>query len=131
MTFIAYNFLQTAVALNFQTAGVEMDLNDGLFSQNGRCGYILKPDFMRSSERGFDPDHPQSHAAYHPLKLTIQVWTWDVFSMTTVGNLLATYSSWLLGNYILTNKTMVLENTPQFGIHTKFGPVMELAVVRH
>ncbi|XP_041937324.1 1-phosphatidylinositol 4,5-bisphosphate phosphodiesterase delta-4 [Alosa alosa] len=61
------------VALNFQTAGVEMDLNDGLFSQNGRCGYVLKPEFMRSSERGFDPDHPQNHNGYQPLKLTIQV----------------------------------------------------------
>ncbi|XP_012684724.2 1-phosphatidylinositol 4,5-bisphosphate phosphodiesterase delta-4 [Clupea harengus] len=61
------------VALNFQTAGVEMDLNDGLFSQNGRCGYILKPEFMRSAERGFDPDHPQNYDGYQPLKLSIQV----------------------------------------------------------
>uniref|UniRef100_A0A674BTH5 Phosphoinositide phospholipase C n=1 Tax=Salmo trutta TaxID=8032 RepID=A0A674BTH5_SALTR len=30
------------VALNFQTAGLEMDLNDGLFSQNGCCGYVQK-----------------------------------------------------------------------------------------
>uniref|UniRef100_A0A8C7Y4Y5 Phosphoinositide phospholipase C n=1 Tax=Oryzias sinensis TaxID=183150 RepID=A0A8C7Y4Y5_9TELE len=37
------------VALNFQTAGLEMDLNDGLFKQNGGCGYILKPDFMRDA----------------------------------------------------------------------------------
>nr|XP_009921251.1 PREDICTED: LOW QUALITY PROTEIN: 1-phosphatidylinositol 4,5-bisphosphate phosphodiesterase delta-4-like [Haliaeetus albicilla] len=39
------------VALNFQTAGMEMDLCDGLFSQNGRCGYVLKPPFMRDEER--------------------------------------------------------------------------------
>uniref|UniRef100_A0AAZ1WYR9 Phosphoinositide phospholipase C n=1 Tax=Oreochromis aureus TaxID=47969 RepID=A0AAZ1WYR9_OREAU len=31
------------VALNFQTAGEGMDVNDGLFSQNGCCGYVLKP----------------------------------------------------------------------------------------
>lgn len=68
-------FLHTLVALNFQTAGVEMDLNDGLFSQNGRCGYILKPEFMRSAERGFDPDHPQNYDGYQPLKLSIQVRT--------------------------------------------------------
>uniref|UniRef100_A0A665T9F0 Phosphoinositide phospholipase C n=1 Tax=Echeneis naucrates TaxID=173247 RepID=A0A665T9F0_ECHNA len=36
------------VALNFQTAGEGMDLNDGLFSQNGHCGYVLKPSFMLS-----------------------------------------------------------------------------------
>uniref|UniRef100_A0A674AG32 Phosphoinositide phospholipase C n=1 Tax=Salmo trutta TaxID=8032 RepID=A0A674AG32_SALTR len=61
------------VALNFQTAGVEMDLNDGLFSQNGRCGYILKPDFMRMSERRFDPEVPHNREGYRPLSLCIQV----------------------------------------------------------
>ncbi|KAG7263448.1 hypothetical protein CRUP_005315, partial [Coryphaenoides rupestris] len=29
------------VALNFQTAGLEMDLNDGLFHQNAGCGYVI------------------------------------------------------------------------------------------
>uniref|UniRef100_A0A8C4UYF5 Phosphoinositide phospholipase C n=1 Tax=Falco tinnunculus TaxID=100819 RepID=A0A8C4UYF5_FALTI len=43
------------VALNFQTAGMEMDLCDGLFSQNGRCGYVLKPPFMRDEETPFNP----------------------------------------------------------------------------
>ncbi len=35
------------VALNYQTAGKSMDWNDGKFLQNGRCGYVLKPDIMR------------------------------------------------------------------------------------
>ncbi|KAJ8349663.1 hypothetical protein SKAU_G00247930 [Synaphobranchus kaupii] len=61
------------VALNFQTAGVEMDLNDGLFSQNGRCGYVLKPEFMRSYERRFDPECPQNYEGYQPVSLAIQV----------------------------------------------------------
>ncbi|XP_056157049.1 1-phosphatidylinositol 4,5-bisphosphate phosphodiesterase delta-4 [Lampris incognitus] len=61
------------VALNFQTAGEGMDLNDGLFSQNGHCGYILKPDFMRQGERRFDPEAPQDRDNYQPLSLTIQV----------------------------------------------------------
>uniref|UniRef100_A0A4W4FRM3 Phosphoinositide phospholipase C n=1 Tax=Electrophorus electricus TaxID=8005 RepID=A0A4W4FRM3_ELEEL len=61
------------VALNFQTAGVEMDLNDGLFGQNGRCGYVLKPLFMRSAEKQFDPEHPQMLDRSGPLTLTIQV----------------------------------------------------------
>ncbi|XP_072289087.1 1-phosphatidylinositol 4,5-bisphosphate phosphodiesterase delta-4 [Eucyclogobius newberryi] len=61
------------VALNFQTAGEGMDLNDGLFSQNGGCGYILKPSFMREVERRFDPDNPQKLDGYRPLVLTIQV----------------------------------------------------------
>uniref|UniRef100_A0A8C7ECV8 Phosphoinositide phospholipase C n=1 Tax=Nothoprocta perdicaria TaxID=30464 RepID=A0A8C7ECV8_NOTPE len=46
------------VALNFQTAGTEMDLNDGLFSQNGRCGYVLKPPFMRHEGTPFNPRGP-------------------------------------------------------------------------
>ncbi|KAM4602167.1 1-phosphatidylinositol 4,5-bisphosphate phosphodiesterase delta-4 [Polymixia lowei] len=61
------------VALNFQTAGDGMDLNDGLFSQNGRCGYVLKPDFMRQAERRFDPEIPQNRDSYRPLTLNIQV----------------------------------------------------------
>jgi len=36
-----------AVALNYQTCGLMMDLNDGRFMQNGGCGYVLKPAVMR------------------------------------------------------------------------------------
>ncbi|XP_030604825.1 1-phosphatidylinositol 4,5-bisphosphate phosphodiesterase delta-4 isoform X1 [Archocentrus centrarchus] len=61
------------VALNFQTAGEGMDLNDGLFSQNGYCGYVLKPSFMRETEKRFDPEMPQKRDDYHPVVLTIQV----------------------------------------------------------
>uniref|UniRef100_A0A8C7SQL4 Phosphoinositide phospholipase C n=1 Tax=Oncorhynchus mykiss TaxID=8022 RepID=A0A8C7SQL4_ONCMY len=59
------------VALNFQTAGPEMDLNDGLFSQNGCCGYVLKPDFMRNDD-SFDPERPQDRNGYTSLRLSIQ-----------------------------------------------------------
>uniref|UniRef100_A0AAR2JTL0 Phosphoinositide phospholipase C n=1 Tax=Pygocentrus nattereri TaxID=42514 RepID=A0AAR2JTL0_PYGNA len=61
------------VALNVQTASTEMDLNDGLFSQNGRCGYVLKPAFMRSMEKQFDPDHPETQDGYRPVKLAVEV----------------------------------------------------------
>ncbi|XP_030065352.1 1-phosphatidylinositol 4,5-bisphosphate phosphodiesterase delta-4 isoform X2 [Microcaecilia unicolor] len=61
------------VALNFQTAGVEMDLYDGLFSQNARCGYVLKPIFMRNVESKFNPEHPQGKDGYRPINLSIQV----------------------------------------------------------
>ncbi|XP_032241384.2 1-phosphatidylinositol 4,5-bisphosphate phosphodiesterase beta-1 isoform X2 [Nematostella vectensis] len=43
------------VALNFQTLDLAMMLNLGIFEYNGRCGYILKPSFMRRSDRTFDP----------------------------------------------------------------------------
>ncbi|KAI3356541.1 hypothetical protein L3Q82_017746 [Scortum barcoo] len=61
------------VALNFQTAGLEMDLNDGLFRQNDCCGYILKPDFMRDSNTQFSPEKPEDRHGYKPLRLSIQV----------------------------------------------------------
>ncbi|KAF7241793.1 1-phosphatidylinositol 4,5-bisphosphate phosphodiesterase delta-4 [Varanus komodoensis] len=61
------------VALNFQTAGAEMDLYDGLFSQNGCCGYTLKPSFMRDYETTFSPENPQSRGEGNPLNLTIKV----------------------------------------------------------
>lgn len=43
------------VSLNFQTADLPMQLNQGKFEYNGNCGYLLKPDFMRRSDRSFDP----------------------------------------------------------------------------
>ncbi|CAL8090516.1 unnamed protein product [Orchesella dallaii] len=43
------------VALNFQTMDLAMQLNLGLFEFNDRCGYLLKPEFMRRKDRRFDP----------------------------------------------------------------------------
>uniref|UniRef100_A0A8C5PMH9 Phosphoinositide phospholipase C n=1 Tax=Leptobrachium leishanense TaxID=445787 RepID=A0A8C5PMH9_9ANUR len=61
------------VALNFQTAGVEMDLNDGRFRQNAHSGYILKPWFLRQVDSTFNPDQPQGTDGYAPVKLSVQV----------------------------------------------------------
>lgn len=66
-------FFSPKVALNFQKAGLEMDLNDGLFAQNGCCGYVLKPDFMRDANTKFSPDKPEERQDYKPLRLSIQV----------------------------------------------------------
>lgn len=52
-----------------------MDLNDGLFRQNGSCGYVLKPSFMREDKKRFDPETPQKRDGYQPVVLTIQVQT--------------------------------------------------------
>lgn len=61
------------VALNFQTAGTEMDLNDGLFNQNDSCGYVLKPVFFRQYDSTFDPERPQDSRTYRPQKLIIKI----------------------------------------------------------
>ncbi|KAK2864066.1 hypothetical protein Q7C36_003220 [Tachysurus vachellii] len=43
------------VALNFQTLDLAMQLNLGMFEYNGKCGYRLKPEFMRRPDKNFDP----------------------------------------------------------------------------
>ncbi|KAM9352195.1 1-phosphatidylinositol 4,5-bisphosphate phosphodiesterase zeta-1-like [Symphorus nematophorus] len=50
-----WNVGSQLVALNFQSLGFPMDLNDGRFQDNGGCGYILKPAVLMSSQRSFDP----------------------------------------------------------------------------
>ncbi|KAM8791941.1 1-phosphatidylinositol 4,5-bisphosphate phosphodiesterase delta-4 isoform 1-T1 [Rhynchonycteris naso] len=59
------------VAMNVQTAGLEMDIYDGLFRQNGGCGYVLKPDFLCDAQSFFHPDRPIS--PFRPQTLLIQV----------------------------------------------------------
>ncbi|XP_059969137.1 1-phosphatidylinositol 4,5-bisphosphate phosphodiesterase zeta-1 [Mesoplodon densirostris] len=44
------------VALNFQTPGLPMDLQNGKFLDNGGSGYILKPHFLRDSQTKFNPN---------------------------------------------------------------------------
>ncbi|KAJ0006402.1 hypothetical protein NQD34_013675 [Periophthalmus magnuspinnatus] len=43
------------VALNFQTLDLPMQLNMGVFEYNGHSGYLLKPEFMRRTDKCFDP----------------------------------------------------------------------------
>ncbi|XP_029337454.1 1-phosphatidylinositol 4,5-bisphosphate phosphodiesterase delta-1 isoform X1 [Mus caroli] len=42
------------VALNFQTPGPEMDVYLGCFQDNGGCGYVLKPAFLRDPDTTFN-----------------------------------------------------------------------------
>ncbi|XP_019490318.1 PREDICTED: 1-phosphatidylinositol 4,5-bisphosphate phosphodiesterase gamma-2 [Hipposideros armiger] len=46
------------VALNFQTADKYMQMNQALFSLNGRTGYVLQPESMRNEK--YDPMPPES-----------------------------------------------------------------------
>ncbi|XP_072396815.1 1-phosphatidylinositol 4,5-bisphosphate phosphodiesterase classes I and II isoform X2 [Diabrotica undecimpunctata] len=43
------------VALNYQTLDLAMQLNIGIFEYNFRSGYLLKPEFMRRTDRRFYP----------------------------------------------------------------------------
>lgn len=61
------------VALNCQTPGEQMDLNQGRFLQNGQCGYILKPPFMCQPDATFNPENVGGGPAHRPVLLTVQV----------------------------------------------------------
>ncbi|XP_071988288.1 1-phosphatidylinositol 4,5-bisphosphate phosphodiesterase zeta-1 isoform X2 [Engystomops pustulosus] len=43
------------VAINFQTPGIPMDLQGGKFLDNGRCGYVLKPEYLRTERSKVQP----------------------------------------------------------------------------
>ena len=59
------------VALNLQTEGKQSWTNEGLFKDNGGCGYILKPFYMLHDYKyTFNPTIPN---AYHPIQLNIKV----------------------------------------------------------
>ncbi|KAK5977120.1 Phosphoinositide phospholipase C [Trichostrongylus colubriformis] len=59
------------VALNYQTGDKAMQLNQGKFMGNGRCGYVLKPEYML--DEGFDPLHGETVETSTSIRLTVQV----------------------------------------------------------
>nr|XP_055174702.1 1-phosphatidylinositol 4,5-bisphosphate phosphodiesterase zeta-1 isoform X1 [Nyctereutes procyonoides] len=59
------------VALNFQTPGLPMDLQNGKFLDNGSSGYILKPQFLRDSKTLFSPNKIPRYS--NPVTLTIRL----------------------------------------------------------
>ncbi|XP_027999686.2 1-phosphatidylinositol 4,5-bisphosphate phosphodiesterase zeta-1 [Eptesicus fuscus] len=59
------------VALNFQTPGLPMDIQNGKFLDNGGSGYILKPRFLRDAETEFNPKKTPENSK--PVTLTIKV----------------------------------------------------------
>lgn len=69
LTLLIYFFL--TVALNFQTPGVPMDLQNGKFLDNGGSGYLLKPDFLRDTTLSFNPSDTNGDG--HPITLTLRV----------------------------------------------------------
>uniref|UniRef100_G1NVR8 Phosphoinositide phospholipase C n=1 Tax=Myotis lucifugus TaxID=59463 RepID=G1NVR8_MYOLU len=60
-----------SVAMNVQTAGLEMDIYDGLFRQNGGCGYVLKPEFLRDTHSSFHPERPISPFKAQTLQIQV------------------------------------------------------------
>lgn len=65
--------LVSSVALNFQTPGEQMDLNQGRFLPNGRCGYVLKPGFLCSLSSNFNAENTGGGPGHVPTQLTVRV----------------------------------------------------------
>ncbi|NXD44427.1 PLCZ1 phosphodiesterase, partial [Copsychus sechellarum] len=59
------------VALNFQTRGLPMELQDGKFLDNGACGYVLKPEFLRDCNTSFTPRNVGGYSK--PMSLSIRL----------------------------------------------------------
>ncbi|XP_051498599.1 1-phosphatidylinositol 4,5-bisphosphate phosphodiesterase zeta-1 [Apus apus] len=59
------------VALNFQTPGVQMELQHGKFLDNGGCGYVLKPEFLRNQDSTFTPQDVGIYS--NPMSLSIKL----------------------------------------------------------
>lgn len=61
------------VALNFQTPGMEMDLYQGRFQDNGFSGYILKPAFLQDPTSKFNPRAVTEGPWWNPKKVRVRV----------------------------------------------------------
>lgn len=62
------------VSMNFQTAGLMMDLNTAWFRQNGNCGYVLRPAIMRQEVSYFSADTRDTVPGVSPQLLHVKVW---------------------------------------------------------
>ena len=52
---MSYSF---SVTLNYQTEDIQNLYNTAKFSENGGCGYLLKPEFLRDPSTGYSPIGP-------------------------------------------------------------------------
>ena len=53
-----YHFSIVLVALNYQTDDKQNFLNRARFSDNGGCGYVLKPEFLNEPDPNYSPCSP-------------------------------------------------------------------------
>ncbi|XP_008110417.1 1-phosphatidylinositol 4,5-bisphosphate phosphodiesterase delta-1 isoform X4 [Anolis carolinensis] len=68
-----WNVGSQIVALNFQYKGLEMDVHQGRFQDNGFCGYVLKPEFLRDPQSEFNPKAITKGPWWTPKKLKVKI----------------------------------------------------------
>ncbi len=63
------------MALNYQTEDKQNFINRARFADNGKCGFVLKPDFLRDSEISYCPVSPSLLSAkdYPPMKIEVTI----------------------------------------------------------
>ncbi|XP_030204030.1 inactive phospholipase C-like protein 2 isoform X2 [Gadus morhua] len=61
------------VAMNYQTAGLMMDMNTAWFRQNGSCGYVLRPAIMRQEVSYFSANTREMVPGVAPQLLHVKV----------------------------------------------------------
>ncbi|KAJ6225585.1 hypothetical protein RDWZM_004130 [Blomia tropicalis] len=61
------------ISMNYQTNGQIMDLYRGWFIQNGSCGYVLKPKFLREKYSTFNARRKDVMPGIDPLNIRIKV----------------------------------------------------------
>ena len=61
------------VALNYQTQDKQNFFNAAKFGDNGRSGYILKPEFLRNPDFTYSPLSPSGLDSSEAISLTIKV----------------------------------------------------------
>jgi len=77
-----------SVALNYQTPCFEMQVNQGLFQDNGGCGYVLKPQFMREGIEDNSNSHVSARGMYtssRMMHLWLELWRVGLFRFGRVS----------------------------------------------
>ncbi|EDQ84931.1 uncharacterized protein MONBRDRAFT_34469 [Monosiga brevicollis MX1] len=88
------------VALNYQTHTLPMHLNQGRFADNGGCGYVLKPEFLRSTETKFNPNDVGTLDPSLGRKLRVEVISAQQLPKATIGGR-ATQKGEIIDPYVI------------------------------
>jgi hypothetical protein len=62
------------IALNYQTGDLPYHVNFGKFLENGKTGYVIKPDYMLDNQNAFHlPLQRELVLPFNPIRLTIHI----------------------------------------------------------
>ncbi len=88
--------ISLSVALNYQTSGLMMDLNDGKYMRNGGCGYVLKPAIMREQIAYFSANTRDVIPGVSPQILHVKVTVLSLKCISGEGGLKEEFQSLII-----------------------------------